>query len=72
MLVGTEVNGIIPSLRYRKDISGIQYTKFIDYRTGKSSYESSLPSNCYWKSLQDVLIRYIRHNDKKFDYIDIT
>ena len=24
----------------------------------------------YWKELQDVLIRYIRHNDHKFDYID--
>ena len=24
----------------------------------------------YWKSLQDVLIRYIRHNDHKFDYVN--
>ena len=28
-----------------------------------------LPTTAYWKSLQDVLIRYIRHNDNKFDYI---
>jgi hypothetical protein len=29
-----------------------------------------LPSNEYWKSLDDVLTAYIRHNDNKFDYID--
>jgi hypothetical protein len=29
-----------------------------------------LPSKEYWKSLDDVLTAYIRHNDNKFDYID--
>jgi hypothetical protein len=28
-----------------------------------------LPSNEYWKSLDDVLTVYTRHNDNKFDYI---
>jgi hypothetical protein len=70
MLVGSDVNGTIPSLPYRKDISEIQYSKFIDYRTGKSSHELPLPSNYYWKSIQDVLIRYVRHNDHKFDYVE--
>ncbi|MFG1519521.1 MAG: hypothetical protein AAE977_03465 [Thermoplasmataceae archaeon] len=28
-----------------------------------------LRSNEYWKSLDDVLTAYIRHNDNKFDYI---
>ncbi|MEM3573417.1 MAG: hypothetical protein QXJ62_04200 [Nitrososphaeria archaeon] len=28
------------------------------------------PSNEYWKSLEDVLIQYVMHNDNKFDYID--
>ncbi|MEM0168143.1 MAG: hypothetical protein QW515_05910 [Thermoplasmatales archaeon] len=28
------------------------------------------PSNEYWKSLEDVLIQYTRHNDNEFDYID--
>ena len=62
-LVGPEVNDVIPCLPYRKDISGIQYDKFIDYRTGKSSDDLPLPSNTYWKPLQYVLIQYIRHND---------
>ena len=70
MLIGSETNDVIPCLPYTKDINGIQYEKFVDYRTGKSSNELSLPSMAYWKSLQDVLIQYIRHNDHKFDYID--
>ncbi len=28
-----------------------------------------MPSNEYWKSLDDVLTVYTRHNDNKFDYI---
>ncbi|MEM1996308.1 MAG: hypothetical protein QXT54_04680 [Thermoplasmatales archaeon] len=28
------------------------------------------PSNEYWKSLEDVLIQYTRHNYNEFDYID--
>ena len=70
MLVGTETNGIIPSLPFTKARSGIQYRTFIDYRKGKHSNELPLPSMAYWKSLQDVLIRYIRHDDHKFDYIE--
>ena len=33
-------------------------------------YFSHLPSSTYWKSLQDVLIQYIRHNDNKFEYVN--
>ena len=69
-LVGPEVYGVIPCLPYKKDVNGIQYDKFIDYRTGKSSDDLPLPSNTYWKSLQNVLIQYVRHNDNKFEYDD--
>jgi len=27
-----------------------------------------LPSQAYWYTLDDILTKYIRHNDKKFDY----
>ena len=68
ILVGSEKNDVIPSLPFSKDINGIQYSEFIDYRTGKSSSALPLPSNEYWKSLEDVLTGYVRHNDNKFDY----
>ncbi|MEM3830158.1 MAG: hypothetical protein QXP36_13235, partial [Conexivisphaerales archaeon] len=29
-----------------------------------------MPIDAYWKSLKDILTRYVRHNDNKFDYID--
>ncbi len=34
-LIGSETNGVIPCLPFRKDIEGIQYLPFIDYKTGK-------------------------------------
>ena len=54
----------------QKEWSDEQYDKFIDYRTGKSSNELPLPPDTYWKSLQDVPIRYVRHSDNKFEYDD--
>ncbi|MEM3191113.1 MAG: hypothetical protein QW292_03280 [Candidatus Parvarchaeota archaeon] len=72
MLIGSEINGIIPCLPYTKDTNGLQYRKFIDYRTGLSSDKLPLPSTAYWKSIEDILTQYIRHNDNKFDYIDNT
>ncbi len=53
-----------------KNITGIQYSDFIDYRAGKSSGDLDLLSTVYWKSLEDVLTNYIRHDDCKFDYVD--
>ena len=70
ILVGSEKNNAIPSLPFSRDINGIQYKEFIDYRSGKSSSELPLPSKEYWKALEEVLIAYVRHNDNKFDYID--
>ena len=70
MLIGSEKNHVIPCLPYKKGINGIQHERFVDCRTGKSSNELPLPSNTYWKSLQDVLIQYVRHNDNKFEYDD--
>ena len=70
ILIGSETNKIIPCLPYTKNIDGIQFREFTDYRTGLSSGNLPLPSTAYWKSLQDVLIRYINHSDNKFDYID--
>ena len=31
-----------------------------------------MPTTGYWKSLEDVLTAYVRHNDNKFDYVDRT
>ncbi|MEM3431484.1 MAG: hypothetical protein QW783_02990, partial [Candidatus Micrarchaeia archaeon] len=53
-------------------MTGLQYRKFIDYRTGLSSDKLPLPSTAYWKSIENILTQYIRHNDNKFDYIDNT
>ncbi len=70
ILIGSQINDVIPSLPFTKDTKGIQYREFIDYRSGKSSNKLSLPSTAYWKSLEDILTRYVRHNDHKFEYID--
>jgi len=68
MLIGSEKNGIIPCLPYDKDIRGIKYKPFIDYKSGKASNELPLPSWEYWHTLEDVLTQYVMHNDNKFDY----
>ena len=68
MLIGSEKNGIIPCLPYEKNVSGIQYKPFVDYKTDTASYKLPLSSDAYWHSLEDVLTQYIRHNDNKFDY----
>ena len=68
MLIGSEKNGVIPCLPYRKDLKGIQYEKFIDYKSDISSDKLPSPSTEYWHTLEDVLTQYVRHNDNKFDY----
>jgi len=68
MFIGSEKNGIIPCLPYDKDITGIQYKPFIDYKSDTTSDKLPLPSDAYWHSLEDVLTQYVRHNDNKFDY----
>jgi hypothetical protein len=68
MLVCSEKIGIIPCLPFTKDIRGIQYKPFTDYKTDTSSDELPLPSWAYWYTLEDVLTSYVRHNDNKFDY----
>ncbi|MEM3872717.1 MAG: hypothetical protein QXE05_09180 [Nitrososphaeria archaeon] len=65
MLIGSEINGIIPCLPYTKDTNGLQYRKFIDYRTGLSSDKLSLPSTAYWKSIENILTQYIRHHKRQ-------
>ncbi|WP_393972113.1 hypothetical protein OXIME_000720 [Oxyplasma meridianum] len=70
ILVGNEVNDVIPCLPYTKDINYIQYNEFTDYKSGKSSNELDKPTIAYWKSLDNVLTEYVRHNDGKFDYIN--
>ncbi len=69
-IIGSEVDGIIPTAPFTNDLKGKRFDEFIDYRTGKSSKELPLPSNHYWKSLDDVLTQYVRHNDNKFNYIE--
>jgi len=68
MLIGSEKNGITPCLPYDKDITGIQYKPFVDYKTDIASDKLPLPSDAYWHTLEDVLTQYVRHNDNKFDY----
>jgi len=68
MLIGSEKNGIIPCLPYDKDITGIKYKPFVDYKTDIASDKLPLSSDAYWLSLEDVLTQYVRHNDNKFNY----
>jgi len=68
MRIGSEKNGIIPCLPYDKDITGIKYKPFVDYKTDTASDKLPLPSDAYWHSLEDVLTQYVRHNDNKLDY----
>ena len=68
MRIGSEENGIIPCLPYDKDITGIKYKPFVDYKTDTASDKLPLPSDAYWYTLDDILTKYIMHNDNKFDY----
>ena len=68
MLIGSEKNDVIPCLPYRKDFNGIKYEKFVDYKSNTSSDKLQLPSTEYWHTLEDVLTKYVRHTDNKFDY----
>jgi len=68
MLIGSEKNGIIPCLPYDKDTTGIQYKPFVDYKTDTASDKLPLPPQAYWYTLDDILTKYVRHNDNKFDY----
>jgi len=68
MLIVSEKNGIIPCLSYNKDITGIQYKPSVDYKSDTTSDKLPLPSYEYWYSLEDVLTKYVIHNDNKFDY----
>jgi len=68
MHIGSEKNGIILCLPYDKDITGIQYKPFVDYKTDTASDKLPLPSQAYWYTLDDILTKYVRHNDNKFDY----
>jgi len=68
MFIGSEKNGIIPCLPYDKNPSGIQYKPFVDYKTDTASDKLPLPSQAYWYTLDDILTKYVRHSDNKFDY----
>ncbi|MHB8371414.1 MAG: hypothetical protein ACYDAO_00080 [Thermoplasmataceae archaeon] len=70
MLIGSEINNVIPCLSYSKDINGIEFRSFTDYRTGMTSKDLPLPSTAYWHTLEDVLTSYVRHDDYKFDYVE--
>ena len=68
MRIGPEKNDVIPCLPHDKNTSGIQYEPFIDYKTNTASDKLPLPSDAYWYTLDDILTKYARHNDNKFDY----
>jgi len=65
MLIGSEN---IPCLPYDKDITGIQYKPFVDYKSDTTLDKLPLPSQAYWYTLDDILTKYVRHSDNKFDY----
>ncbi len=50
-----------------KKFQAVPYIPFIDYKTGKSSYELSLDTKEYWKPLSKVVEDYLNHNDSKFE-----
>jgi len=68
MLVSSEKNDVIPCLPYDENTLGIQYKPFVDYKTDTASDRLPLPSDAYWYTLDDILTKYVRHNDNKFDY----
>jgi len=68
MLIGSEKNDVIPCLPYDKNTSGIQYKRFFDYKTDTASDKLPLPSDANWYTIDKVLTKYVRHDDKKFDY----
>ena len=70
MLIGSEKNDVIPCLSFDKDIRGIEYRPFTDYKTDTTSDKLPLPSREYWHTLEDVLTQYVRLDDHKFDYVD--
>jgi len=47
MLIGQEKNDVIPCLPYDENTSGIQYKRFVDYKTDTASDELLLPSQAY-------------------------
>ena len=53
---------------YDKDITGIQYKPFVDYKIDTASDKLPLPSDAYWHTLDDILTKYVMNNDNKFDY----
>jgi len=67
MLIGQEKNDVSPCLPYDKNTSGIQCKRFVDYKTDTASDKLSSPSNAYWHTLDDILTKYVMHNDNKFD-----
>jgi len=68
MLIGQDKNDVVPCLPYDKNTLGIQYKPFVDYKIDTASDKLPLPSNAYWHTLDDILTKYVRHNDNKFDY----
>jgi len=54
-------------LPYDKNTSGIQYKRFVGYKTDTASDKLPLPSDAYWYTLDDILTKYVSHKDKKFD-----
>jgi len=68
MLIGQEKYGVIPCLPYDKDITGIRYRPFIDYKLDTTSDKLPAPTYEYWYTLEEILNKYIEHNDRKFDY----
>jgi len=68
MLIVQEKNDVIPCLPYNENTSGIKYKPFVDYKTDTASDKLPLPSDAYWYTLDDILTKYVRHSDNKFDY----
>jgi len=61
MLTGSEINYAIPGLSYSKDISGIEYKPFTNYKSDLLP----LLSTVYLHTLEDIPTQYAIHNDNK-------
>jgi len=55
---------VVPMIPYTKNHKTIQYTPFMDYKTGK---EYTNNTQFYWKPLSEMFFDYINHKEEKYD-----
>jgi len=68
VLVGVEVNGVIPCIPFTRDLQFIRYKLFVDYKSGSPSSGLPLPTYAYWRTMDEVIGSYALHDDRKLYY----